>query len=262
MLFFNNVFGFVPTKNYEAAGYDFRIPNIDGMYDEEYINNTIIPALSKSFGVTSDQINKINEVLYETIANDRYYFDENDDSEYINQCKSFVECYKQNKWNVLHLYLATTFKSPYSIISPLGSVLSFAVTKFVYENLIFDVTNNVVGVELKTGQTLMINSGIREKLPHNYCGVFLNKSGRGSSGYDMRAQVIDEDYTGYILCNVQFSGLNEKNSRLYCGDKFVQQLILPLYKEEAKMVDSDDYDELVESSKRGESGFGSSNEKH
>ena len=47
MVYFYNAFGITPTKNYEAAGYDWYIPNIDD-YDKDKIENLIKPAIKQS----------------------------------------------------------------------------------------------------------------------------------------------------------------------------------------------------------------------
>ena len=104
--------------------------------------------------------------------------------------------------------------------------------------------------------TLLINSGVKEIVPTGHAGVFFNKSGRGSSGYDVRACVVDEDYTGYVHLNVAFTGQDSSSSIVYCGDKLIQQLILPLYKSESEQISEDLFNKLTSKSLRGSAGFG------
>lgn len=261
MLKFFNTFGIVPTKNYEAAGWDWYVPNIDDS-DKLKIDKYVRPALCKGYNITDEQIDKLIKTMGK-IINDHYYFDE-DDVKYNKYSEEVRECYASNKYNSLLLYLAFSFKTDKDLFTIDGEPALYNMNMFIYNNLLFDIDNNVVGVELERGNTLFINAGVKEKVPTGYAGVFMNKSGRGSSGYDVRAQVIDEDYTGYVHINVQFSGQKTSESRIYCGDKIVQQLILPLYKETEydSECSEEEFNFLTATSKRGEQGFGSSNEKH
>lgn len=259
MLAFYNVWGINPSKNYSAAGYDFYIPNIND-YETDLLETEIKPALCKSYDVTLEQLEQLRSYLQVIIA-DRYYSDEDDERGALYSF--YKESAAKNQWNCVHLLLAHAFKSSKPVIDmATGFPLSYNITKFVYDNLTFDKAGNV-GIVMKAGETLFINSGIKEKVPTGYAGVFFNKSGRASSGYDTRACVVDEDYTGFVHLNVQFTSEKTFNSEIYCGDKLVQQLILPLYSMSgAKFVGKEEYDELQFDSNRGENGFGSSNEKH
>lgn len=262
MLKFFNAFGIVPSKNYEAAGWDWYVPNIDRDSDKLRIDKYVRPALCKGYGITDEQIDQLMKIMG-NIINDHYYFDE-DDTKFTQRSKEIRECYNANKYNSLLLYLAFSFKSNNRLFNIDGEPALYNMNMFIYNNLLFDVNNNTVGVELERGNTLFINTGVKEKVPTGYAGVFLNKSGRGSSGYDVRAQVVDEDYTGYVHINVQFLGQKSSESRIYCGDKLVQQLVLPLYKESEDdgECSEEEFNSLTAKSQRGEQGFGSSNEKH
>lgn len=258
MLTFCNVFGIKPVKNFEAAGYDFYIPNIDDN-DTELLNKKIIPALCKSYCLDEEQLNQIAKLIL-IIANDKYYAEPDDENfEHFEEIKTVLA---NNKWNNCLLLLSMSFKSNLPIVDSRGVPLSYNITKFVYDNLIVDTVKCVSGVVLHTGDTLFINSGVKEKLPKGYAGVFMNKSGLGSSGYNVGACVVDEDYNGYVHLNAQFTSHNIFNSEIYCGDKFIQQLILPLYKSEDEEVDENEFIKMTINSKRGDSGFGSSNVKH
>lgn len=260
MLTFCNVFGVKPTKNFDAAGYDFYIPNINDN-DAVLINSKVIPALCKSYGLTETQLRQITDFIL-IIAEDKYYADTEDEcTEKYREIKNTIHA---NKWNSCLLLLSMSFKSNLPVVDDTGTPISYNIAKFVYDNLVVDTTNGVTGILLHPGETLFINSGVKEKLPEGYAGVFMNKSGRGSSGYDVRACVVDEDYTGYVHLNLQFQGQNvsSHNSEIYCGDKIVQQLILPLYKDKEQEVNEEDFIRITSDSKRGDSAFGSSNEKH
>ena len=62
-----------------------------------------------------------------------------------------------------------------------------AIKYFINQYLVFD-KNGVAGIKLKLNDTLFINSGIKIALPHGYAGVYLNKSGKGNAGFDVRAE--------------------------------------------------------------------------
>lgn len=260
MLTFCNDFGILPTKNFESAGYDFYIPVINDK-DIETLTKYVFPAFKIAFKVDKPQIDAILKALMDCIF-DKFYIDGDDEPELVSFNESNRACAMTNRYNVLMLYLAWNFKSQYSLFDISGRVSVTPISKFVYDKLLLNVKENLTGVMLSKGDTLMIPSGVREKLPTGYAGVFMNKSGRASSGYDVRACVIDEDYTGYVTLNIAFTGMNSKESIVYCGDKLLQQLVLPLYKDAVQEVNSDEFNKLTVASKRGTSGFGSSNEKH
>lgn len=259
MVYFYNTFGIVPTKNYEAAGYDWYIPNIDDN-DKEMIEDFIKPALKQSYNIDEHQLQELIAYL-KTNVSDRFYLDIDDDEETLVYNKKARECFEHNIYNVVLLYLSYTKKSR-NWLDAFGNPLVYPVMSFVHTNLLFDVERCVPGIKLSKDDTLIVNSGVKEILPSDHAGVFFNKSGRGSSGYDVRACVVDEDYTGYVELNVAFTGKDSANSVLYCGDKLLQQLILPLYKSESKTISKEEFEKMTSKSLRGEAGFGSSDEKH
>jgi dUTPase len=260
MLTFCNDFGILPTRHFEAAGYDFYIPIINDK-NIETLAKYVFPAFKNAFGVDKPQIDAILKALMDCIF-DKFYIDGDDEAELVSFNESNRVCAMTNRYNVLMFYLAWNFKSQYSLFDISGNVSITPISKFVYDKLLLNVKENNVGIILSKGDTLMIPSGIREKVPSGYAGVFMNKSGRGSSGYDIRACVIDEDYTGCIMLNLAFTGLNSKESIIYCGDAIIQQLVLPLYKGSIQEVNSDEFSKLMVSSKRKSSSFGSSNKTH
>lgn len=258
MLAFYNAWGKYPTKNHEAAGYDFYIPDIDDN-DTDKLESIIIPAMEQSYGMTKKQLVDLRDLIQAVIC-ERY--DDSDDDDYKFTHDAYRYTASDNKWNCVLLCVARAAKSMEPVVSQSGTLLLYNISKFVYDNLVFDTNKGTVGVVLKQGDSLFINSGIKEKVPAGYAGVFMNKSGRASNGYDVRACVVDEDYTGYVHLNAQFQGQDMFKSEIYAGDKFVQQLVLPLCRETAVEVTADEYNELMTGSKRGDDAFGSSNEKH
>mgnify|MGYP002514630922 CR=1 FL=1 len=100
-------------------------------------------------------------------------------------------------------------------------------------------------------------------MPHGYAGVYLNKSGKGNAGFDVRAQVVDEDYAGYVHLSMAFTKDTENtNKNIYCGDKLTQMMLIPVFHDEYVETDEDNYNKIMENSQRGDKGFGSSDVKH
>ena len=234
----NNVFGVKPSLNHEAAGLDFYIPNIPAdISKDEY--NTILNAFQKSYGVNETEIKHIlNELILQVSA-------------------QYGEEYVGQELNILHLYLATTS----SVLSYMENVENM-ISTFVDNYLIFD-NNKKPGLELCVNDHLKINSGIKMDIPSGMCGLFVNKSGRGTKGWDVRAQLVDPDYAGFVHCSVAFTSDICEDSHIYCGDKLTQMIILPyVVTNEIEEVSDEEYIKLKSNSKRGDKGFGSSNEKH
>ena len=234
----NNVFGIKPSLNHEAAGLDFYIPNIPvDITEEQY--DIILTSFQKSYGFNREEINQVlNELILQVSA-------------------EYGEEYVGQELNILHLYLAlTSFSIKYLEHS------EDKVSEFVDNYLIFD-KNNTPGVELCTNDHLKINSGIKMDIPSGMCGLFVNKSGRGTKGWDVRAQLVDPDYAGFVHCSVAFTSDIWEDSKIYCGDKLTQMIILPyVVTNEIEEISDEEYAELKSGSKRGDNGFGSSNEKH
>ena len=229
-----NGFGIKPTKSYAAAGWDFYVPNIDGQNGEQAI--IAIDAIKKSFKKTDGEIKTLltrleNEVKLMGKDNlwDRHYI------------------------NILHLFLSID-----------GSIMRTSQNKvntFAHYYLVFDDNDNP-GIKLHCNDHILINSGIKVALDSDTVGVFLNKSGRGNKGFDTRAQVVDEDYAGYVHLSQAFTKDNTTDGFVYCGDKLTQMLLLPLIvKEECEELNAADYDKTMSDSQRGADGFGSTDNK-
>ena len=62
--------------------------------------------------------------------------------------------------------------------------------------------------------------------------------------------------------NVDIDMKDMKSPMIWCGDKVIQQLILPIWQvSDVDELSEDDYKELMKDSKRGENGFGSQDHK-
>lgn len=233
----NNVFGIKPSNTFISAGADYYVPNIKG----EDKTALAMAAFEKSFKKTTDEIDEIKDALID-------YSD--------NMCNFMItDCA-----NIIHLYLALDNSK---LNKEKKKSVEAGVKYFIEHALIFD-SNLIPGIKLHTDDYILINSGIKVALPHNYSGIFLNKSGKGNAGYDVRAQVVDEDYTGFVHLSMSYNkkGDNKKNI-IYCGDKLTQMLLIPvLAGEKIEEVDSKEYDDIMSGAQRGSDSFGSSDIKH
>lgn len=232
-----NGFGIQPTNNYVSAGTDFYIPYIDSTDTDK--TNRAISAFVKSYNMSVDAMQQIITLMSYRIKN--------------------PDLFKKEYVNILHLYLALdskTLRNKHDIFENIST--------FISEYLVFDRNNYTPGLKLKCNDSIFINSGIKVALKKNTAGVFMNKSGKGNAGFDVRAQVVDEDYTGYVHLSMAYSKEDVENGKnvIFCGDKLTQMLILPIVHEQYEEVDEDEYNKIMSESERGDSGFGSSDEKH
>ena len=211
-----NEFGIKPTRTYTAAGYDFYIPNIKSSVED---SDFILKAFSTSYKKSIDELKEIIDDLYLQVSavygEDRII---------------------GNEMNVLMLYLA--LDSDWINNKEYDNKIDL----FVDSWLIFD-ENNKPGIHPHLDDHVFFNSGIHTYFEHGKCGLFVNKSGKGTKGWDIRACLGDE-------------------GDIYVGDKLTQMMVLNVGQEEVEELDKDIYQTLTESSKRGNSGFGSSDENH
>lgn len=248
-----NAFGIKPTNTYVSAGSDYYVPNIQNYEQMELA----LEAFQKSYGHTRDNL--------------IYLFD-------MIQLLSDTPLTDCETTNALHLYLAT--------FNPQLEELKDedpreAVFYFLNEMLIVDEDKKAIGVRLEAGDTLFINSGIKVALDTvlsdnesrvieqlrsagiGVAGLYVNKSGKGNAGYDVRACLVDEDYAGYVHLSMAYTkdNIDEEKSIVYCGDKLTQMMLIPVFHTQYEEVSEDEYDQLMAKSERGDKGFGSSDVK-
>ena len=240
-----NGFGIVPSKNYIAAGYDFHLPLIT----DESLFDTVVSAFAQSYKKTTDEV-------LETIDTINLYLS----SMYDN--REFTKC---DLLNITHLFLGLT--PPDDVDwdeEPEQMSLTDSIDEFVTYRLVFDAKGDtlVPGMIVAEGDYLLFNSGIKVNLPKDTAGIFFNKSGMGNKGYDTRACVVDEDYSGFVHLSVTFTKSVYYGQKLFCGDKVQQMVVLPLVKTEIETVEEGAYNALMSDSERGSDGFGSSDIKH
>lgn len=234
-----NGFGIVPSSNCEAAGLDFYAPNNTGLDKQDIILN----AFSKTYKTDADTLREIADRLV-------YFCTANADN-----LETTEENICNNVLNILQLYLSLKTSA-----IPTSFTDEERISSFVDDYLIFD-GNGTPGMCVWCNEAIFINSGIKVALDPDTAGVFLNKSGKGNEGWDIRAQVVDEDYSGYVHISMAFT--REGFAKVYCGDKLTQMVILPIiHKKCVPVASEEEYDELMKNSKRGSNGFGSSDVKH
>lgn len=257
-----SVFGIKPTNTFSSAGTDYYVPNIDDFDFNKA--NTALKAFEKSYNVTEDDINLVMQQF--EICNGNF-----ETNQYVN---------------MVHLFFAVGNKQLDGLKK---ESLIDAVDYFYNEYLIFDKTGNV-GVILKLNDTLFINSGIKVALdtvisemeetdtehPNiasakilrdlgiGVAGLYVNKSGKGNAGFDVRAQLVDEDYSGYVHLSMAYTKdlFEDGKNKVFAGDKLVQMMLIPVFHTQYEEVTEEEYNDIMSESNRGDAGFGSSDVKH
>lgn len=248
-----NAFGIKPTNTYVSAGSDYYVPNIQNYEQMELA----MEAFQKSYGQSRDNL--------------IYLFD-------MIQLLSDTPLTDCETTNALHLYLAT-FNVQLEELKEEDP--REAVFYFLNEMLIVDEEKKAIGVRLEAGDTLFINSGIKVALDTvlsdnesgvieqlrsagiGVAGLYVNKSGKGNAGYDVRACLVDEDYAGYVHLSMAYTkeNIDESKAIVYCGDKLTQMMLIPVFHTQYEEVSENEYNQLMEKSERGDKGFGSSDVK-
>lgn len=255
-----NAFGIKPTNTYVSAGSDYYVPNIK----DEDKSQLALEAFVKSYGVDEQDV--------------KYVYD---------MFKLVAQPYMSNNiTNLVHLFFAT-YNSELEELK--NCDLAKAVFYFLDEYVVYDDNKDVVGVKLAISDTLFINSGIKVALdsvltyPEVYKGVadtrpvemlrslgigvaglYVNKSGKGNVGFDVRACLVDEDYSGYVHLSMAYTkdNIDERKAIIFCGDKLTQMMLIPVFHTQYEEVSEDEYNALMIGSQRGDNGFGSSDVKH
>ena len=113
---------------------------------------------------------------------------------------------------------------------------------------------------LKPGQSVLIPSGIKVKVPENMMLQFTNKSGIASKRHlIVGANVVDTFYEGECHINLHNVGTTEQT--IEAGDKIVQGILIPVACYETEDLGNAETLYHNQDSTRGEGGFGSSGTK-
>jgi len=258
---FYNAFGIKPTNSFTSAGTDYYIPNLDT--PEKVV--LAYKAFEKSYGKTNEYIRGI-EQRFNIIISDK---------------KSNIPV--EQIPNLIHLFFAVYDPE---LEEYKNTSITMAIYYFINEFVIYDEANNKVGVKMHLNDTLFINSGIKVALDTvlsnkvaprpskavnlfrmlgiGVAGLYVNKSGMGNRGFDTRAVLVDEDYSGYVHLSMAYTKdvLEDKQNIIYCGDKLTQMVLIPVFHDEYIDITEDEYNKIMSNSKRGDGGFGSTDIKH
>ena len=103
-----------------------------------------------------------------------------------------------------------------------------------------------------------------ELLGFGIAGLYVNKSGCGNKGWDVRACLVDGDYSGFVHLSQSYTKdlFMEGDNIIYCGDKLTQMMLIPIIHSTYETVEETNYNKIMEGSQRGDSGFGSQDIKH
>ncbi len=118
------------------------------------------------------------------------------------------------------------------------------------------IPNDFPHTELKSGESVLIPSGIKLNVPENHVFIAMNKSGIATKRHlQVGACVIDEDYQGEI--HIHLTNVGDSTSSIGGGDKIVQCLLLPISYAGVEVVETEEELFGGEVTERGDGGFGS-----
>lgn len=121
------------------------------------------------------------------------------------------------------------------------------------------VPNDFTPVTLKIGESALIQSGIRFKLPKNTAGVFFNKSSIAKKGLIVGAQLIDEQYTGQV--HIHLVKVTGDPVTINPGDKIAQMVVVPVLYNKLVQYTEEQYNNIMSDSERKDKCFGSTGSK-
>lgn len=239
-MFIYNGFSQTPTRNFQAAGIDFFIPNIDDNNLEQV--EIAKEALKKSYKLSDEDIERF-WITVDCLATEE-------------QANMFVN----QRWNLLHLFYG--LKSAIWFIDHKEESYTKKVDYFLDKYLRIS-NDGKLGVACKFSDMLFINSGIKIALQPYTALEFKNKSGKGTSGWSVKACLVDEDYAGYMHLSMQYLWHDRENGgTVYVGDKLTQGVVFETKTDDAIELTASEYEEKMKNSQRGSDGFGSSDVQH
>ena len=214
-----------PCKSYDAAGWDFYVPE-----------NLNIKDFTKNVGIyVNDNLVNKTEVMSPT------FLLKNDD----DKRELWIKFYQDKETKEIKYF---NCNSRLTIIPEWNAWIEHEHTY-------------VKSIDLDTNEKILIPSGIHVNLPKNIFLKVDNKSGIASKrGLICGANIIDQDYEGEMHINL----INVCNNTtiINAGDKIVQMIALfqPVMKEAAEF---ESLEKLYENStsERGADGFGSTDKK-
>lgn len=122
----------------------------------------------------------------------------------------------------------------------------------------FFVPKDFDSVTLHPGESALIPSGIKAKVPDGYALIAHNKSGIATNKrLQVGACVVDSDYQGEIHLHV-YNSTSDQYTGIMADMKLIQFLLIPV--SHAALVECQSLEQVFPiESKRGEGGFGSTN---
>ena len=103
---------------------------------------------------------------------------------------------------------------------------------------------------LKSGESVLIPSGIKAQVPRGYALIAFNKSGVSvKQGLQVGACVVDEDYRLEIHLHV--INISDKDQTVATGQKLIQFVLIPVCYFDVEEVDN------IENNTERKGGFGS-----
>lgn len=106
-----------------------------------------------------------------------------------------------------------------------------------------------IEINIPSGWSRYINTGVHIQLPHGTAGLIVSKSGLNVKHGITSTGLIDEGYTGAI--RVRIYNKSPEDYQIHIGDKISQLVVIPVLYEPVEIVDS------IEGGERGDNGFGS-----
>lgn len=106
-----------------------------------------------------------------------------------------------------------------------------------------------IEINIPSGWSRYINTGVHIQLPHGTAGLIVSKSGLNVKHGITSTGLIDEGYTGAI--RVRLYNKSPEDYQIHIGDKISQLIVIPVLYEPVEIVDS------IEGGERGDNGFGS-----
>lgn len=106
-----------------------------------------------------------------------------------------------------------------------------------------------IEINIPSGWSRYINTGVHIQLPHGTAGLIVSKSGLNVKHGITSTGLIDEGYTGAI--GLRLYNKSPEDYQIHIGDKISQLVVIPVLYEPVEIVDS------IEGGERGDNGFGS-----
>jgi dUTP pyrophosphatase len=111
----------------------------------------------------------------------------------------------------------------------------------------------LVGVEILPGETKLINTGAKVKIPEYFVGLVFARSGMAKFNVSLAncVGVIDSDYRGHI--KVMLGNYGKEVFKVEQFDRIAQLVVLPISLPTLEIVGDEDWNDTD----RGANGFGS-----